>query len=223
MKLKALLPAVLSNVVFLTILLVSYGDLSYWPAWIYFGMGLLMAVLTRRILHRTPELENERAKPGPGVKGWDKKLLGFGFLSTLATLVVAGLDAGRYHWEPVLSWPWSLAGLFLNLAGMGVFLAALKENRFFSSVVRIQSDRGQTVCDSGIYRIVRHPGYTGMILGNLGLPMLFMSAWSAIPALLFIVLMVVRTHLEDSTLANELDGYREYQRVTRHRLVPGVW
>lgn len=220
---KSFLPAILSNLFFLAVLLLSAGSLYYWPAWIYLVIGLLMAALTRRVLHESPELDKERAKPGPGAKSWDKTLLGLGFLATLAMQIVAGLDAGRYHWEPQLGWPWSLAGVLICLSGMGLFLLALKTNRFFSSVVRIQSERGHTVCDSGPYRLVRHPGNAGMILGTLGLPPLFMSAWSAIPASLFIVLMILRTGLEDAALTRELDGYRAYQRTTRYRLLPGIW
>jgi protein-S-isoprenylcysteine O-methyltransferase Ste14 len=223
LKLKSFLPAIVLNLIFLAILLFSAGRLDYWPAWVYVATGVLSNVLTRVVLRDNPELEKERSKPGPGAKAWDKKLLGSGFLLTLVLLVVAGLDAGRYHWAPRLTWPWSVAGMLLSLAGMGLFFFALKENRFFSSVVRIQSDRDQTVCDSGPYQVVRHPGNAGMIIGTLGLPLLFMSAWSAIPALLFVVLMVVRTSKEDSTLESELVGYRDYQRVTRYRLIPGLW
>jgi protein-S-isoprenylcysteine O-methyltransferase Ste14 len=182
-----------------------------------------MNLLMRLILRKDPDLMKERTKPGPGAKTWDKKLLGLGLLLTLAMLVVAGLDAGRFRWKPQLTWPWSAAGVFLNLLGMGIFLLALKENRFFSAVVRIQSDRGHSVCNSGPYSVIRHPGNAGMIIGTIGLPLLFMSAWSAIPALISVGLMVVRTHLEDSFLKNELGGYREYQSLTRYRLVPGLW
>lgn len=219
---KTLLPAVISNLLFGAILLGCAGDLAYWPAWVYVGTGLMMAVLTRRVLRGSPDLERERHKPGPGAKAWDKKLLGLGFLATLALLVVAGLDT-RFGWEPRLAWPWAAAGLALVLAGMGLFLAALKENRFFSSVVRIQSERGHRVCDTGPYRRVRHPGNAGMILGTLGLPLLLLSAWSAIPALVFVALMLVRTRLEDDALTRELPGYDAYRRTTRSRLIPGLW
>jgi len=222
-QVKSLLPALVSNAVFLGILLVSAGTARYWPAWVYLGTSLLMTVLTRLVLRRDPGLEQERARPGPGAKDWDKRLLGLGLLLTIALLVVAGLDAGRLHLPPRLTWPWALAGLFLSLAGMGVFLLALRENRFFSAVVRIQRERGHAVCSTGPYRVVRHPGNAGMILGTLGLPLLLLSAWSAIPALLSVALMVARTRREDAALAAELAGYREYQRTTRHRLVPGLW
>ena len=220
---KSFLPAIVSNLVFLAILLLSAGTVNYWPAWVYLATGVLMSGLTRWILRRDPELAKERAKPGADSKVWDKKLLGVSFLLSLSMLVLAGLDAGRFHWNPVLTWPWSAAGLVLSLVGMGIFLRALKENRFFSAVVRVQRDRGHAVCNTGPYRVIRHPGNLGMLLGTLGLPILLMSAYSAIPAVLSAVVMIARTHMEDTTLAEELDGYQDYQRTTRYRLVPGVW
>lgn len=93
----------------------------------------------------------------------------------------------------------------------------------FSAVVRVQADRGHAVCTSGPYAVVRHPGNAGMIVGTLGLPLLLLSAWSAIPAALSVALLVARARLEDDALARELDGYRAYQRTTRFRLVPGLW
>lgn len=220
---KTLFPALLSNLIFSAILFAGAGTLHYRSAWVYLATSLLMSLCTHIVLLRNPELQAERRHPGPDAKPWDKKLLGLGFLLTIFMLVVAGLDAGRYHWSPRLAWPWSVAGVLLVLAGMAIFLLALNENRFFSSVVRIQRDRGHTVCDSGPYRVVRHPGNAGMIVGTLGLPLLLLSAWSAIPALLFVGLMIVRTRLEDTALENELAGYRDYQRATRYRLVPGLW
>jgi protein-S-isoprenylcysteine O-methyltransferase Ste14 len=210
-------------IVFLCILLGCAGRLDFWPAWAYAGIGMLTNVLLRLILRRHPDLAQERARPGPGAAAWDKRLLGLGSLITLAMLVVAGLDAGRFGWTPRAPWGWAGCGAALILAGTGIFLAAMDTNRFFSSVVRVQRDRGHTVCDSGPYRVVRHPANAGMILGILGFPRLFMSVWSAIPVLPSAALMVVRTRLEDALLERELEGYRDYRRTTRHRLVPGIW
>lgn len=81
----------------------------------------------------------------------------------------------------------------------------------------------RTVCTTGPYRLIRHPGNAGMIIGTLGLPFLFMSTWSIMPALLSMVLLVKRTHMEDLLLESELNGYREYRRATRFRLMPGIW
>lgn len=220
---KQLLISLTATVIFLAILLVSAGRLDYWQAWVYAAVGTVMNLCTRWVLRSAPEVAKERAKPGKDAKGWDKKLLGFGFLLTLATLIVAGLDSGRYNARPEPRWDWLGVGVALSFAGMVVFLLAMKENRFFSAVVRVQHERGHTVCSTGPYGIIRHPGYAGMIIGTLGLPLLFTSFWSAIPALLSVILVIARTHLEDGALQKELAGYSEYQRVTRFRLVPGVW
>ena len=184
---------------------------------------MLTNVLMRRILHQRPDLASERSRPGPGAQAWDKRLLGLGLLLSVAMLITAGLDSGRFHWTPRVPWGWAALGAGLILAGMVLFLRALQENPFFSAVVRVQRERGHSVCDSGPYRIVRHPGNAGMILGTLGFPLLFGSGWSALPALLSVALMVARTRLEDAFLQQELPGYREYQRATRHRLIPGLW
>ena len=100
---------------------------------------------------------------------------------------------------------------------------AMTTNAFFSTAVRIQSDRGHTVCRSGPYRFVRHPGYVGAILMSLGTPLLLGSAWALIPAAAAMVLMVLRTHLEDDTLRAELPGYEDYAHDVRYRLVPRLW
>ncbi|MGD8577364.1 MAG: isoprenylcysteine carboxylmethyltransferase family protein, partial [Thiohalophilus sp.] len=100
---------------------------------------------------------------------------------------------------------------------------ALAENRFFSSVVRIQVDRGHVVCDSGPYRVVRHPGYAGNILPLFGIVLALGSLWTLIPAAVALIITVIRTILEDQTLQDELPGYREYARRVRFRLIPGIY
>jgi protein-S-isoprenylcysteine O-methyltransferase Ste14 len=220
---KRLLMSIATTVFFLAVLLVSAGHLSYWQGWLYAAISLLMSFATQLILRDNPDLAKERSKPGVGAKAWDKKLLGLGLLLTLTTLVIAGLDSGRYNWSPNLSWIWSIPGLVLNLAGMSIFLLALRENRFFTAVVRIQNDRKQTVCRTGPYKVIRHPGNAGMIVGTMGLPLLFISVWSTIPVLLSVVILVIRTHFEDNMLKEELEGYPGYQQVIRFRLIPGIW
>jgi protein-S-isoprenylcysteine O-methyltransferase Ste14 len=220
---KAFLANSAVNVVFLAILLACAGRVNYWPAWAYAAIGMLTNALMRLVLRQHPELARERSQPGAGAEAWDKQLLALGSLLSLAMLVVAGLDSGRFGWSPRVAWIWPACGALVTLAGTGMFLSAMNENRFFSAVVRVQADRGHTVCDSGPYAIVRHPGNAGMIAGTLGFPLLFMSAWSAIPALLAVALMVERTRREDAFLEQHLAGYRDYQRATRCRLFPGIW
>lgn len=109
------------------------------------------------------------------------------------------------------------------IIGQIIFLTARSQNNFFSSVVRIQKDRGHVVCDTGLYKTIRHPGYLGMIISLIGLPFITTSIWSVIPTLIAIILLLIRTTLEDITLINELEGYDEYARKTRYKLIPLIW
>jgi len=109
------------------------------------------------------------------------------------------------------------------LAGYLLSSHALIENRFFSGVVRIQPERGHYVVSGGPYRWMRHPGYAGALLAYLATPVFLDSWWAGVPAIALAGALVVRTHLEDRTLQDELPGYRDYARRVRSRLVPGVW
>ena len=107
--------------------------------------------------------------------------------------------------------------------GLELFGWAMVVNAYFSTVARIQRDRGQTVCREGPYRFVRHPGYAGAILESLGSPLLLGSAWALLPAVVAIGCMSARTWLEDRMLRAELPGYVEYAGEVRWRLVPLIW
>ncbi|HEX2953959.1 MAG TPA: isoprenylcysteine carboxylmethyltransferase family protein, partial [Bacillota bacterium] len=102
-------------------------------------------------------------------------------------------------------------------------LWAMYTNPFFATTVRIQNDRGQTVIQCGPYRLVRHPGYLGSIVFNLASPLALGSWWTFLPALFSIILIMIRTGLEDRTLRTELPGYPKYAATTRYRLFPGIW
>lgn len=96
-------------------------------------------------------------------------------------------------------------------------------NRYFETTVRIQKDRGHQVIATGPYKIVRHPGYVGIILSVLSFSLIIGSLFSLIPAGIIILLFIVRTLLEDKTLHDELDGYPEYSKQVKYRLLPGIW
>jgi len=89
--------------------------------------------------------------------------------------------------------------------------------------VRIQTDRGHQVVSSGPYRWIRHPGYTGALLTYLATPIFLDSIWAFLPVILITVVLVIRTSLEDKVLQDELQGYRDYTKRVRYRLIPGVW
>lgn len=208
---------------FFVILFVSAGRIDYWQGLIYVMIGVIMFFLQATILRIAPELLNERSNPGEGTKKWDKILLGLSFLVTISMYITAGLDSGRYHWSPDFHWSICVLGIILTISGQLLFLIAQKQNKFFSSTVRIQTDRNHTVCETGLYKIVRHPAYLGSIIQSLGFPLLFGSLWSIIPICLSIILLITRTDLEDKTLKSELKGYPEYSKKTRYRIIPYVW
>jgi protein-S-isoprenylcysteine O-methyltransferase Ste14 len=205
------------------ILFISSGQLDWVMAWVYLGVFLLGVIINGVILLRVnPEVIAERAEPGAGTKDWDRVISIIGAVMGLGALAVAGLDR-RFGWSSPLLLGIQMTALALYLFGSFLASWAMIVNAFFSTAVRIQEERGHEVISHGPYRLVRHPGYSGWILGNAMIPLVLGSLWALIPGLMAAVLLAVRTALEDRTLQSELDGYREYAQRVRYRLLPGVW
>ena len=223
MKAGYIIKHLIGTLVFFLILFLSAGRLSYWQGQAYISIALIMLVLSNTALKLDTDLLIERSKPGENTKKWDKIILGLSFLGTISMYVTAGLDSGRYHWSPVIHWDLFLPGLVLTVSGQLLFLIAQKQNKFFSSTVRIQHERDHTVCDSGLYKIVRHPAYMGSVIQLIGFPLFFASIWSIIPVSFLVILHIVRTFLEDETLNEELPGYLEYSKKTKFKIIPYVW
>jgi protein-S-isoprenylcysteine O-methyltransferase Ste14 len=223
MKTSYLVKQISGTFIFFSIIFISAGRIDYWQGLIYVLIGLIMFLLSYTVLRIDSDLLKERSKPGEGTKNWDKKILGLSFLVTISMFITAGLDSGRYHWSPDFHWSICLLGIILTISGQLLFLIAQKQNKFFSSTVRIQTNREHTVCESGLYKIVRHPAYMGSVIQALGFPLLFGSLWSIIPICFSIILLITRTNLEDKTLKNELKGYSEYTNKTRYKIFPYIW
>jgi protein-S-isoprenylcysteine O-methyltransferase Ste14 len=153
---------------------------------------------------------------------WDKIWLAVFSPVFAAVYVVAGLDAGRFGWSEMPTWLWPV-GLALFLPGTLLFSWSMGVNPFFEKTVRIQTERGHRVIDTGPYRFVRHPGYSGFLGWILSAPLLLGSWWAFLPSVLSIAALVVRTALEDRTLREELPGYTDYAARIRYRLIPKVW
>jgi len=223
MKTSYIIKHFVGTFLFFIVLFISAGRLDYWQGVIYVMIALIMFILNYTALKSDSDLLAERSKPGEGTKKWDKVLLGLSFILVIAMYLIAGFDSGRYHWSPEFHWSLFLLGLLLTVCGQLLFLVAQKQNKFFSSTVRIQNDRQHTVCETGLYKIVRHPAYLGSIIQSIGFPLFFGSLWSIIPISLLIILQIVRTYMEDKTLKNELKGYLEYSNKTRYKIIPYVW
>ena len=206
------------------ILTISAGNFGWTNAWVFTGLCLIYkAIYSVTLIIKNPKLLNERGRfIKKDTKPFDKVFFGFMIPLNLLQSIIAGLDAGRYGWTHMPLWMNVLGALCMTAAFIFI-LWAMNVNTHFESTVRIQEDREHQVCSSGPYRIMRHPGYAGALLAQFGSPLLLGSAWAFVPAVLMAALFVVRTHLEDSTLQNELTGYREYAQTTRYRLLPCIW
>lgn len=198
---------------------------DWWEAWAYAVIGILGFAISRALAaQRHPDLLAERARfmQHENAKPWDRLLAPLVGLGAGLIPLVAGLDE-LFGWSSIFSLPTKTLALVIILIGYALGSYALIENRFFSGMVRIQTDRGHQVVSSGPYRWIRHPGYAGALLAYLATPLFLDSRWAFLPAMFITIVLVIRTNLEDKTLQTELPGYREYTGRVRFRLLPGVW
>ena len=199
------------------------GRIDWWGAWALLALLLAWATATAWVILRLdPSLLAERLGPRKGGKTWDTALMSIFGLATLARLIVAGLDQ-RQGWGTGVPLVAQIVALVVCALGYALVVWATASNAYFSQIVRVQSERGHTVATGEPYRTVRLPAYVGTILCELGTPFLLGSWWALIPSGLNAVLLLVRTALEDRTLQAELEGYADYARQVRYRLIPGIW
>jgi len=219
--------AVKNSVFLLIIALViieGSGRLDWLMGWAYIVFMFVFVAVTGAVLYRLdPGLLAERSGPQEGSKRWDLALASLiSVWLPLAICVIAALDK-RLGWSQEIPPGAQAAGLALAAVGGLVIIWAMTANRYFSAVVRIQEDRGHRVATTGPYRWVRHPGYASMLLYYPGTALALGSLWAFVPVALIIVLMLLRTSLEDETLKKELPGYLDYTKKVKYRLIPGVW
>jgi protein-S-isoprenylcysteine O-methyltransferase Ste14 len=199
------------------------GRLDWVGGWALVGIMVANLVTSAVILvPRRPELLVERSGLQKGTKGWDIALALLVAYGPLFVAIIAGLDV-RYRWAPPLGLIRLAAAAVLVVPAAALVLWAMLSNPFFSATVRIQEERGHAVATGGPYRFVRHPGYAGAILFNVGTALALGSTWGLVPLGIFLVAILTRTALEDRTLRRELAGYGDYARRTRWGLVPGLW
>ncbi len=198
---------------------------DWWEAWTYVIISVMGFAVSRLLAaRRHPDLIAERARlmQHENTVSWDRRLALLLGIGGLASMLVVGFDE-LLQWSPVYSLPLKVLSLLAILAGYGLGSYALIENRYFSGVVRLQAERGHQVVSTGPYRWIRHPGYAGAILTYLTTPVFLDSSWAFLPGVFLVVLLIIRTALEDSFLQHELPGYREYAQRVRYRLLPLVW
>lgn len=208
------------------IVFLAAGRIDWWQAWAMVCLNALVTILSRVILLRVhPDLAAERAQwtSGQNIKVWDKRLMPIvGLYGPLLMWLVAGFDK-RWNGSPPLGIEFELVAFGVLILGYVISTWAFLENKFFSAVVRIQTDRGHTVVSTGPYAWLRHPGYAGGIVSYLMIPIALGTLWVLVPAGLTCVVLIIRTALEDKALQAELPGYADYAKRVRYRLLPGVW
>ena len=219
---QMILRALLAPILMIGLLFLVAGRWDFWQAWVYTAINMIVLALMATLLTRNSELVEERLNPKEGMKGWDKFYFAVTTPLYMMALVVAGLDA-RFGWTTNMPSIVYAGSVLIYLIGQGIFLWARYTNNYFSSVVRIQTDRGQTVCKEGPYRFVRHPGYVGGFLFTITIGLMLGSWWASIPQVIASLMLIWRTAREDRTLQAELPGYLEFTGETKYRLLPGIW
>ncbi len=219
MPVSAYLRAGLFVVAMAVALFAAAGTVAIAGFWAY--LAIFAAVMIFSFAALDPDLLRERERPGGGKPPLALRLFA---LALFMHWILAGLDRGRFHWsDDVPAWLQGI-GLLTVAAGYALALWAMRVNRFFSSVIRIQSDRGQHVISTGPYAVVRHPGYTGAVLIMLASgPALGSWLAAALLVILSLPFLLHRAITEDRILQAELAGYSDYATQVRWRLVPGIW
>ena len=219
---KQFIPVIFSLAITSLCLFASSGRLNWANAWVLLGLNFAASLTSTALFSRNPDLATERRNVKAG-KNWDKPIVAIVVLiGPVATWITAGLDT-RFHWSDTMPPSAFVAGVLVAVFSAALIAWAMHSNKFFSSVVRIQKDRGHVVVTSGPYRFVRHPGYTGIAAFTLATPLILNSRWAFVPAVVTAAVTGLRTALEDRTLHNELEGYADYARRVKYRLAPPVW
>lgn len=218
-----LLQLITVSAILAALLFIPAGRLDWLQAWLFWAAFIAFLIFYGlwAVRHDPGQLA-ERSRVGANTKAWDRAILMIYTVLLIGMLILAGLDAGRFHWTPVAPIGQAAGWLAGVLAGGLIFWVA-SVNTYLSRAMRIQEERGQQVISRGPYRRVRHPMYAGVILLMLGIPLMLGSGWAEGIGGLIGVLFVIRTALEDRALREELPGYREYAQRVRYRLIPGLW
>ncbi|MGI5992339.1 MAG: methyltransferase family protein [Methanosarcina sp.] len=208
----------------MAVFFLSAGRVDLPRAWFFFGLYFISLLFNIVIfLKFNPEVIRVRSETKwEEMKRWDKLFTVLYIIFVFIIFIVCGLDVGRFQLSST-GMEFLVGGVIIFVVGWGVVVWAMVENKFFETTARIQKEREQRVVSTGPYAIVRHPGYTGMILYYGCAPFIIGSLYGLIPALLLVIVFIFRTYFEDRMLYKELSGYKEYAKKVRYRLVPFIW
>jgi protein-S-isoprenylcysteine O-methyltransferase Ste14 len=218
--------SIITILIFPAVILFLSGNWLWLEGWIFSLWFDAMVLSNMMYLYwKDPALLAERSKaPGSdNQKQWDKYLLTGIYFMAIVWFIIMPLDAKRFGWSPLFPvWLKVLGGVAL-LPALYLIYQATVENTFLSTLVRIQTDRKQHVISTGVYGFVRHPLYLGCLFMVLGAPLLLGSLYGLIIGFIAIIVLVGRIIGEEKMLVNELEGYEDYKKKVKYRLVPFVW
>jgi protein-S-isoprenylcysteine O-methyltransferase Ste14 len=206
------------------LLFVPAGTLHWPAAWLFLATMAVIAIACGWWLARTdPALLAERMRPPmrDDQPAADKKIVVAFGVASLLWFAVIGLD--RRVQSSDMPWALQALGVAMLLAATCFVMWVMHENSFAAAVVRLQTERGHRVVDSGPYAWVRHPMYSGAIVFFVGAALLLGSWWGVAMSLLFVVLFAIRAGIEERTLTAGLPDYADYAARVRYRLLPGLW
>ena len=218
---------VIRMTLFAVMLMWPAGTLYWWEAWVIVGLWAIYGVvITCYLLRHDPALLIERLKLVPlhkEQKAWDKVIMLLFFIAGLGLYIVPGFDVVRYEWSESLPLWMKILAMLIHLPCFVLLGWVMRENTYLAQVVKIDKARGHQVITTGPYALVRHPMYTIVIILLFAVPVALGSRFALFLAVFLTVLLIVRTYLEDRTLHAELQGYPEYAKQTRYKLIPGLW
>ena len=212
--------------IFPAILLFLGGDWRWTEGWVYSILFYVMCSANLLYLHfKDPALLKERfgSPVQKEQKSWDKVLLMLFFIEFLVSFAIMPLDARRFHWSPLFPLWIRIAGALLLALALFMVFEALRENTFAAPVVKMQKERGQKVISTGMYGVVRHPMYAGAVLLFISTPLLLGSIYGLALGLLLIITIAARSVGEEAMLKQELEGYSDYMKRVKWRIIPFVF
>jgi protein-S-isoprenylcysteine O-methyltransferase Ste14 len=219
---KIVLSELAGLVMFGSALFLPAWTFAYWQAWLLLAVFVLMVRIPGIYLMRTNPVTLQRRKhggPRAETRLVQKVVIGGLWLSLGAMFVVSALDH-RFGWSSVPT-VICLVGDVVVAVGLGVMILVIIQNSYAAATVRVES--GQKIVCTGLYSLVRHPMYTGNVIMMLGIPLALGSYWGLVFVIPGVTALVLRIRDEEQLLREELDGYRDYQRMVRYRLLPRVW
>ena len=201
------------------LLFLPAGTFAYWQAWLLIGILFVpMFIAGLVMMKRSPELLQKRLNVKEEQREQRVVILLSGIMF-LAAFIVAGLNH-RFSWIVLPAWV-SYAAAAIFLLAYALYAEVLRENVYLSRTVEVQEN--QKVIDTGLYGIVRHPMYLCTILLFLSMPLVLGSLISFVIMMAYIPIIAGRIRNEEQVLENGLEGYRDYKRRVRYKVIPYLW